>query len=747
MATRRSARAAAGGERRAAAAVLLAFAVTFAAVEIVSYTRKSATWDEPMHLTAGYVALARGDYRVDPSHPPFLRMWAALPLLASAPLNAPTFELRDDTVVKWLGGTAYTYARAVLYQWNDADRLLYRARFMSVVWGVALGMLLFAWTREWLGLRTAAIVLAFYTFSPNLSAHASLVTTDAGVTCFMFGAVYFAWRTARGVTAANVGALAAFTALALVSKFSGLVLLPILAVLLAAAVLARSLTLRQASAIVAAVAATSLAAVWAVHAFRYAPGPGEWVFRLHESGAVAPGIATDTIAWIDRHRLVPNAYAQGLLYTMSSLRGQQGFLAGEYSSDGWWYYFPVAFLIKSRLAHLALLATGLVVYLRRRRHVGIVNAAFVLAPAGIYLAFAMATGFNIGLRHILPVYPFALMVGAGAIHAMLAARSGAARVALAGIVAGGAIEFWTVYPNELTFFNQLVGGPSNGFRYLADSNLGWGAHLKGLKAWMDGNGVRHVNLAYFGQADPAYYGISCTHLPGSSSVAEATARPMLPGYVAISGTVLTGTYLPPAWRLFYAPFRDMTPAAAIGNSIRVYWVERWPEPSPATAADADAHRLLADNLLVQLQWPELAAAYYRESLRARPGDGETMASLAAALAAAGRADDALKVLRQAADAAPGNARVHVLLARALFAGGDAAGGIAHAEQAVQLAPGDADAQNTLGRVRAIQGLLGEAGARFERALQIDPTHAEARENLARLQQQLAARASRAAARR
>src|SRR5437762_3176928 len=66
---------------RTMALVLLTFVAVFVALEVFSYTQKSATWDEPIHLTDGYVALARHDYRVDPEHPPFLRMWAALPLM------------------------------------------------------------------------------------------------------------------------------------------------------------------------------------------------------------------------------------------------------------------------------------------------------------------------------------------------------------------------------------------------------------------------------------------------------------------------------------------------------------------------------------------------------------------------------------------------------------------------------------------------------------------------------------------
>ena len=71
---------------------------------------------------------------------------------------------------------------------------------MNVLLGVVLGLLLFCWVGEWLGFRAAVVALGLYTIEPNIAAHSSLVTTDLGVTCFMFGAVYFLWRTSRRLT-------------------------------------------------------------------------------------------------------------------------------------------------------------------------------------------------------------------------------------------------------------------------------------------------------------------------------------------------------------------------------------------------------------------------------------------------------------------------------------------------------------------------------------------------------------------
>jgi hypothetical protein len=590
------------------AGVLLAFALLFSGLTVSSYVRKSATFDEPRHLTAGYTMLRLHDYREELEHPPLLRMWAALPLLAMSDIRLDT----DDP--GWTHPASGAFSRRFLYEKNDGDRLLYRARAMIVLLGILLGVLLFLWARQLFGFGIATIVLALYALEPNILAHSRLVTTDIGLTFFFFGTIYFAWRTTRAVTLGNLLGLIGLFALAQISKFSAVLLGPIVLLLLLVHAAggapfslrigrSREVASRGGKALLALGLMTlsilaSWGAVWAVYGFRYTPlvsspsevasapserdpdegpraiwDPGKkaYVPSSEEYGRV-PRLAA-AIGWIDRHHLLPNACTAGFLQGQAVAKHRWAFLAGEWKRGGRWYYFPVAFLIKTPLTLLLLLLAGLACCAWRWK-TGWRDDLFLLLPAVLYFGASIAVPLNIGVRHLLPIYPLVLLLAGKSIHAFRGRlRPGILAIPL--LLAAG--ELATVYPHYLAFFNVLVGGPRNGHLYLLDSNLDWGEDLKPLKGWMDEQRVTFINLRYFGSARPAYYGIHCIELPPVLDRPDLK-KPRLPGLLAISAQHLQKP--PPGYteQVFYKPLLEQRPLAVIGYSIYVYSVDRpwWP---------------------------------------------------------------------------------------------------------------------------------------------------------------------------
>jgi hypothetical protein len=233
---------------------------------------------------------------------------------------------------------------------------------------------------------------------------------------------------------------------------------------------------------------------------------------------------------------------------------------------------------------VTLAAIALAVFCWLRRADRWADFAFVLIPPAIFFAVCVWTRLNIGHRHILPIYPF-LFVLCGSLALewqkwQPRVQQRTAVVALALIVISSVLVFappWrpaVVFPHYLAYFNELAGGPRNGYKNLVDSNLDWGQDLKGLKSWLERKGVAEpINLCYFGVTDARHYGFPHVNLPGTFDTAPSVTfeEARVPGYVAISATHLQGLYFSEegraAWRKFLA---NATLVDTIGYSIFIY---------------------------------------------------------------------------------------------------------------------------------------------------------------------------------
>jgi hypothetical protein len=292
---------------------------------------------------------------------------------------------------------------------------------------------------------------------------------------------------------------------------------------------------------------------------------------------------------VHRSGLLPEAWVWGFLHFLVHSEGRPAFLFGEISDTGWWYYFPTTFLLKTPLPLLLLLVAGAVTAGRTSAERRI--EWLVLLPPIVFMVLSMTRSINIGHRHLLPVYPFVLVVAGRAASLAFGPRDHVRWRAVAiGIVAlAQAVATAWAFPHYLAYFNELGGGPRNGWRYLGDSNLDWGQELKGLRAWMEERGVERVKLAYFGTADVKYYVVSADRLPGyQPPPPAATVYEVRPGdLVAVSATLLQGLYVDDEpMRGLMARLRERQPLAVIGHSLFVYRSDfTFTLPPDATAAD------------------------------------------------------------------------------------------------------------------------------------------------------------------
>ena len=202
----------------------------------LSVRLESQTWDEGDHIFAGYESWKRADFGLNPEHPPLLKMLATAPLL-SAPLKVPELQERYFKEEAFLDGKEFLYR-------NDADAILFRARMAAAALTLLTALLVFAATREMFGTGAAFVALALLAFEPNLLAHGALVTTDAGISCFMFATVYAFYRYAKAPSLWRLLVVGVSAGLALAVKHSGIFVFPMLFLLAVCEVIRQRLAAR-----------------------------------------------------------------------------------------------------------------------------------------------------------------------------------------------------------------------------------------------------------------------------------------------------------------------------------------------------------------------------------------------------------------------------------------------------------------------------------------------------------------------
>ena len=548
--------------------------VVLGAVELTSMSRETQTVDESVHLAAGYSFLKTGVYWIAPEHPPLIRAFCALPLLALDPQLA----VEDETYRNRLPGH---FGKKFLYSNRiSADTMLFAARTMTVVLTLLLGLAVALWCRKQFGAAVGLLALFLFCFDPNITAHGRYVTTDMGVTLFFFlacaawSAYLMTFRT-RHLLISGV-----ILGLALASKFSAIWLLPLFVILYAVRCWQQSaFSLSSCSKSFTILAAVAFITVYSSYAFETRPlisartsvnaevsladkikVKGKGAQGLSGTLERHPAIARGLDSFARRIPIPAAAYFTGFYQVaLHDTGGHLSYLLGRVSDTGHWYYFPVAFAVKTPTATLLVLCAAVFIALSRMRAAYIRESPFVwfvvIVPPLCYFAIAMKSNIDIGYRHILPILPFLfIFVAATLLTSPVRLRVGF-RSVVALLMIGLIFEYVRIYPHYLAFFNSISGGSDNGARYLVDSNLDWGQDLKNLGGWLRQKNISNVCLSYFGIPDPEYYGIQARPIPAQSA---------LNCVAAISATSLY--LLDPA----HAWMRQFRPIDKIGYSIFIY---------------------------------------------------------------------------------------------------------------------------------------------------------------------------------
>ncbi len=507
------------------------------------------TSDEPPHLLSGYSALRYGHDYIDIEHPLLAKMYAASPLLfqdLQINLADPNYKIQKDHLEI---GQMFDSSREFLnYQTNDPDQIIFSTRATLIVLTAIFGLVIFLFTVELFGTLAGLIAVFLYSTESVILSNGSLFNTDMPAAGLILMTIFALLLYSHKQTGKRLVFLIISLIAALLTKFSTLYLLPIVII--------------------------SMELIYRGQKSR----PRKHILYLLISVALAIPIFYGLVSFRDRglSGFVPWRYLEGAqrIFLSVSKDGRNSYILGENYAGGRWYYFPILLLTKTQLLTLIGAAVATVLIVLKKIHIPRNDLLISTLPVILFFILAIFSKFNIGVRHILPIYPFLIIFAAGGFASLihLSRKKFSKNVALglililALIVVGGRI--WstkTTYPHFLSYFNILGGGTANGWQIADDANYDWGQDVKRLAQFVNENKINLIGFDNFTGIYAArdYYNLPVFQFSPSNKDYK--------GWVALSTSVIvTHKNKPDNYDWIVDKY---TPVAKAGKSIFIYKIE------------------------------------------------------------------------------------------------------------------------------------------------------------------------------
>lgn len=568
----------------------------------------AAIMDEVAHIPAGYSYIKYGDYRLNPEHPPLLKDLAGIPMQFLS-LTFPANEQFWTTGAngQWEAGWRFLYLPQ-----NNTEAMLFWSRFPIILLSLLLGFVIFKWAKELFGAKAGLLALVLYAFDPNILGHNHYVTTDLGIAAFSVFAFYFFIRYLKNPGWKTILLAGIFFGFAQLAKFSAVLVIPVFGLALILYALARKEKLDfpflgsskikkfwlqklyfyiTSFVVVLVIGGIVVGIVYELNTYKM---PAEKIHQLIDTQLYG---GTQKMVTPYLHKMAGNPvlrpYAQyltGFFMVFGRVAGgNTTFFFGQVTNQSFREYFPLVFLIKEPLPTLALLllsiATGFAIWLKKNLPdfpkivwtnikdylSGHIAEFSMLCFIGLYGYVSITGNLNIGFRHLFPIFPFMYILISKEVFAFEKRISKNYAKFFRGFVL--ALVFWLVtetalaFPNYLAYFNEAVGGPKNGYKYVTDSNVDWGQDLKRLAKFVEENDIQKIRVDYFGGGDVIHY-------LGDKAVIWHSDSGQEPGWYAISATFLQNSlyYKITEGKPDYEWLRERKPTAEIGGSILIYKV-------------------------------------------------------------------------------------------------------------------------------------------------------------------------------
>ena len=531
------------------------------------------TIDEAYHIAAGVSYVRYHDFRINPEHPPLVKLWVGSIISATGFQLDPLRQFSDKPDER-------SFTEGAVYRKNDPASVQRRARVAMFVLNSLLLISLAIALRRVFDARAALGTLLFLVIDPTVAAHWPVVMTDLPVALLSATAIVLATRAFGEWAWPDLAACSLFLGLALAAKHSA----PVVLLTIAAIGMWKTLwdPARQAGdskarrlAKLGAVLGGAMAILWMFYVFHYSESnTGHDVFNRPLADKIADVHSPfyhSVLVGLRVTHIVPRPYLWGFADTVHA--GMEGrpyphLMFGKYYlGRGPLYFFPAMIALKLPIGLLILTVLGLILFLARKLPPEWNSPASVILAATILFLLVLVTGSPYaGIRHALPVVVLlSIFAGLFVGHALESSSNVMKGVVVAAYLAACVSAIPVMRPWE--YFNEFVGGAKNGPKYFGDEGVDLGQRTKELVAYY------RQYLQPKGEIADSLYHNSSDELNAYGM--EFLGRDYQRDLPRIreperSGTLFTHTLAPipyPYWDL--SALRQATPIARFGN-LSVY---------------------------------------------------------------------------------------------------------------------------------------------------------------------------------
>jgi hypothetical protein len=534
--------------------LLLVVIITTGIVRIIiSYNCTSITFDEPFHVYHTSRLWNGNGFDIHDEQPGLTRIiFGVIPYLKSKILKNDTLTVDYSTILS--------------------------ARYGNLIFFIVLCIGTFLLANYIFSEYAGILSVFFLSLEPTILGHSALATVDIAVTCCLPLGIYIFLKFIAEPNFKNSALFSLILAISFMSKFS---ILPFLGlsylIILLLAVYHRKIDRHNYFSIAKKlflVVVCSLFILWGFYGFQIGTILSENAFDVMKNKYSGNAILSFIINLAAQPIFPLNAYMAGIArVAFHNMHGHTGYLFGKTGKFGWWYYFPVAIAVKTILVSLLFSIIGAVLIIKR--YIQSKQWLFLIpvAVAVTVVLFSMCNNLNIGIRHILPAYPFFMISAGYAVFYLWKKNNFYARLILIMLIMSNIHSSLCASGNYIAYFN--IFGGSHPENILVDSNLDWGQDYDKLIDEIKKRNIKKIHIVIHGHPvvvekvntlnDSSVF----CHIPKEKE--NFFVKLPLDSYQEVTGWIAI-SYTPLKMNNGYSWLENFTPVKKIGESILLFYI-------------------------------------------------------------------------------------------------------------------------------------------------------------------------------